>query len=42
MHYNQYFSEELSDEEILRAFIVVLPYLKNLIRDDIAFAISDK
>lgn len=42
MDYNQYFSEELSDEEILRSFSVVLPYLNNLMRDDIAFGLSDK
>lgn len=42
MDYNQYFSEELSDEEILRSFSIVLPYLNNLIRDDTAFGLSDK
>lgn len=42
MDYNQYFSEELSDEEILRSFSVVLPYLNNLSRDDTAFGLSDK
>lgn len=42
MDYNKYFSEELSDEEILRSFSVVLPYLNNLSRDDTAFGLSDK
>lgn len=40
--YNKHFSEELSDEEILRSFSVVLPYLNNLSRDDTAFGLSDK
>lgn len=42
MDYAKYFSEELSDEEILRAFSVVLPYLNDLSRDDTAFGLSDK
>lgn len=42
MDYNQYFSEELSDDEILRSFSVVLPYLNKLLRDDTAFGLSDK
>lgn len=42
MDYNKYFSEELSDEEILRSFSVVLPYLNNLSRDDTAFGLSDR
>jgi Methyl-accepting chemotaxis protein len=40
MDYNQYFSEELSDEEILKSFAIVLPYLNNLMRDDTAFGLS--
>jgi uncharacterized protein YoxC len=42
MDYNEYFSEELSNEEILRAFSIVLPYLNELSRDDTAFGLSDK
>lgn len=42
MDYNQYFSEELSDEEILRSFSVVLPYLNDLAIYDAAFALSDE
>lgn len=42
MDYSQYLREELSDEEILRSFSVVLPYLNNLSRDDTAFGLSDK
>lgn len=41
MDFSQFFREELSDEEILRAFYVVLPYLNDLTRDDTAYAISD-
>lgn len=42
MDYSQYFGEELSDEEILRSFSVVLPYLNTLSRDDTAFVLSNK
>lgn len=39
---NEKLSEEkLSDQEILRAFRIVLPYLNSLVRDDMAFAVSD-
>lgn len=41
MDYQKYFQEELSDEEILRCFAVVLPYLNAAVRDDMAFAVSD-
>ena len=41
MDYSKYFKEELSDEEILRAFSIVLPYLNDLSRDDTAFVVSD-
>lgn len=41
MDYQTYFQEELSDEEILRCFAVVLPYLNAAVRDDMAFAVSD-
>lgn len=41
MNYKEYFSEDLKDEEILRAFSIVLPYLKNLTRDDTAYGLSD-
>jgi len=41
MDYKQYFSDEVSDEEILKAFSIVLPYLKNLVRDDMAYGLSD-
>lgn len=39
--YKAYFQEEISDEEILRAFAIVLPYLNKAVRDDMAFAVSD-
>lgn len=41
MDYRDYFNEDLKDEEILRAFSIVLPYLKNLTRDDTAYGLSD-
>jgi uncharacterized protein YoxC len=41
MNYKEYFNEDLNDEEILRAFSIVLPYLKNLTRDDTAYGLSD-
>jgi uncharacterized protein YoxC len=41
MDYRKYFNEDLKDEEILRAFAIVLPYLNHLTRDDTAFAISE-
>ncbi|MDS0524570.1 methyl-accepting chemotaxis protein [Clostridium sp. SHJSY1] len=41
MEYKEYFNENLKDEEILRAFSIVLPYLKNLTRDDTAYGLSD-
>ena len=41
MDYEKYYNEELTDEEILRSFAIVLPFLNDLIRDDTAFAISD-
>jgi Methyl-accepting chemotaxis protein len=41
MDYHQYFNEEVRNEEILRAFSIVLPYLKNLTRDDTAYGLSD-
>ena len=41
MNYREYFSEDINDEEILRAFTIVLPYLNNLTRDDTAYALAD-
>lgn len=41
MDYEKYFQEELSDEEILRAFAVVIPFLNDMVRDDMAFGLSD-
>lgn len=41
MDYEEYFNEKLSDDEILRAFSVVMPYLNKLVRDDMAFGLSD-
>lgn len=41
MDYEKYFEEELSDWEILRSFRVSLQYLKKLIREDVAFGLSD-
>lgn len=42
MNYQKYFKEELADEELFRAFAIVLPYLNTMVRDDMAFALSDK
>lgn len=41
MNYREYFSEDINDEEILRAFTIVLPYLNNLTRDDTAYSLAD-
>ncbi|SMC22689.1 Methyl-accepting chemotaxis protein (MCP) signalling domain-containing protein [Clostridium acidisoli DSM 12555] len=41
MDYEEYFNEKLNDDEILRAFSVVMPYLNKLVRDDMAFGLSD-
>lgn len=41
MDYNEYFQEELSDAEILRAFAIVMPFLNDMMRDDMAFGLSD-
>lgn len=41
MDYREYFKEELKDEEILKAFAVVLPYLNKLTEEDIGYALSD-
>lgn len=41
MDYRKYFNEDLKDEEILRAFTIVLPYLKHLTIDDTAYGLSD-
>lgn len=41
MDYKKYFGEEITDEEILRSFAIVLPYLSKLISDDAAVTISD-
>jgi len=41
MDYEKYFQEVLSDEEILRAFAVVMPFLNDMVRDDMAFGLSD-
>ena len=41
MNYKEYFSEHISDEEILRAFNIVLPYLNDLTRDDTAYALMN-
>ncbi|MBP2656679.1 MAG: hypothetical protein H6Q73_4248, partial [Firmicutes bacterium] len=32
MDYSKYFQEELSDEEILRAFAIVMPFLNDMVR----------
>ena len=42
MEYNEYFNEELRDEEILRAFKIVLEYLNELNRDDTAYGLTDR
>lgn len=42
MDYKEYFNREIKDEEILRAFTIVLPYLNKLTRDDTAYAIANK
>jgi hypothetical protein len=42
LDYREYFKEQLTDEEILRAFAIVLPYINDLVRDDMAFGLSDK
>lgn len=41
MDYKTYFQKEISDQEILRSFAIVLPYLNAAVRDDMAFAVSD-
>lgn len=41
MDYQEYFKEEISDAELLRAFSIVLPYLNQLNRDDTAYGLSD-
>lgn len=41
MDYEKYFQEELSDEEILRAFAIVMPFMNDMVRDDMAFGLSD-
>lgn len=41
MGYKEYLTEKLTDEEILRAFSIVLPYLNDLSRDDTAFGLTD-
>jgi hypothetical protein len=41
MDYREYFKEEISDAEILRAFYIVIPYLNSLARDDTAYGLSD-
>lgn len=42
MDYKTYFQEPLINEEILRAFAIVLPYLNKSVRDDMAFGLSDR
>lgn len=37
LEYKEYFRQEISDEEILRSFVIVMPYLNKLTRDDMAF-----
>lgn len=41
MDYQDYFKEAISDDELLRAFSIVLPYLNQLSRDDTAYGLSD-
>ncbi|OOM65023.1 putative sensory transducer protein YfmS [Clostridium beijerinckii] len=41
MGYKEHLTENLTDEEILRAFSIVLPYLNDLSRDDTAFGLTD-
>jgi len=41
MDYEKYFQDELSDEEILRSFAVVMPFLNDMVQGDMAFGLSD-
>lgn len=40
--YREYFKEELKDEEILRSFAVVMPYLRKLLSNPGSFTLVDK
>lgn len=42
MDYQNYFKEELTDQEILRAFYIVLQYMNELNRDDTAYGLTDR
>ncbi len=42
MDYQRYLNQELTDEEILRSFAVVLKYLNELNRDDTAYGLTDR
>ena len=37
MDYREYFKEELTDDEILRCFAVVMPYFTKLVTNKCAF-----
>ena len=41
MGYKEHLTENLTDDEILRAFSIVLPYLNDLSRDDTAFGLTN-
>lgn len=41
MDFEEYLKEELSNEELLRSFAVVIPFLNDMVRDDMAFGLSD-
>lgn len=40
--YREYFKEEIKDEEILRSFAVVMPYLKKLLSNSGSFTLIDR
>lgn len=42
MDYREYFKEELSDDEILRCFAVVMPYFTKLVTNKCAFTLASK
>ncbi|AAK79491.1 uncharacterized protein Yka (UPF0111/DUF47 family) [Clostridium acetobutylicum] len=42
MNNNEFLMENISDEEILRAFAIVIPYLNKIVRDDMAFGLTDE
>ena len=42
MNYREYFKEELTDDEILRCFAVVMPYFTRLVTNKCAFTLASK